>query len=369
MVSILGFGCMRLPLLPGEDPTKIDEKKAIELIRYAIDKGLNYIDTAYPYHSTGIFFKGQSEPLVAKALANGYRKKVKIATKLPSWLIKTREDMDRFLNEQLERLTTDSIDFYLVHALNGNLWKYLQGIGIIDFLDQAIKDGRIKYAGFSFHDRYESFNKIVDAYDWSFCQIQYNYMDENFQAGKNGLKYAAAKGLGVTVMGPLRGGKLAVQVPESVQDIFNQANIKRSPADWALRWVWNHEEVTVLLSGMNAMEQVVENLKIADEAEKNSLTKEDLAIVEKVKNAYKKRIKVPCTGCGYCMPCPSSVDIPTCFSCYNSYYMFGGEENYAILSKQKIASNCVGCGKCEAHCPQFIKIREELEKVKALFGK
>jgi hypothetical protein len=370
IVSILGFGCMRLPLLSGGDPTKIDEKKAIDLIRYAIDKGVNYIDTAYPYHSaTRMWPGGWSEPLVAKALTDGYREKVKLATKLPSWLIKTREDMDKYLNAQLERLATDSIDFYLVHALNGNLWKNLQEIGITDFLNKAIKDRRIKYAGFSFHDKYESFNRIVDAYDWSFCQIQYNYMDEDFQAGKQGLQYAAAKGLGITIMEPLKGGKLAVGIPGVVQDIFDQANIKRTPVEWALRWVWNHKEVAVLLSGMNTIEQVVENLKIANEGKENSLTKEDLSVIEKAKSVYKQNIKVPCTGCGYCVPCPAGVDIPACFTCYNNYYIFGREERYALVPKEGRASNCVQCGKCEIRCPQAIKIREELKNVKALFEK
>jgi len=367
MVSILGFGCMRLPLLPGGDKTKIDEPKAMELVRYAIDHGVNYIDTAYPYHGINREFGGQSEPFVAKALACGYREKVKLATKLPSWLIKTREDMDRYLNEQLERLATNSIDFYLVHSLNIDTWKNLQKLGIADFLDKAIKDGRIKYAGFSFHDKYESFNGIVDAYNWSFCQIQYNYMDEDFQAGKKGLQYADAKGLGVAVMEPLRGGNLAVGIPASVQDVFDRAKVKRSPADWALRWVWNHQEVAVALSGMNEMEQVAENLKIADEAKENSLTKEDLAVIEKAKNAFKQKTKVPCTGCGYCMPCPAGVDIPACLRCYNSYHMFGRDDRYALLSKDKRASNCVQCGQCETRCPQAIKIREELKNVKALF--
>ena len=366
MVSILGFGCMRLPLLEGGDNTKIDEKKATKLIRYAIDQGVNYIDTAYPYHGLGMAGAGQSEPFVAKVLKDGYREKVKLATKLPSWLIKTREDMDKFLNEQLKRLETDHIDFYLVHSLTGQMWKNLQGLGINDFLDQAIKDGKIKYAGFSFHDKPEFFNGIVDSYDWSFCQIQYNYMDEDFQAGTKGLQHAAAKGMGITIMEPLRGGKLAV-VPENVQEIFDHASINRTPVDWALRWVWNHKEVSVVLSGMNKMEQIVENLKIANEGKENSLTKEDLTVIEKAKNAYRQRIKVPCTGCGYCMPCPSGVNIPECFRLYNNHFIFGKEERYGMLPEQNRASKCVQCGNCEKHCPQSIKIREELKNVKALF--
>lgn len=367
MVSILGFGCMRLPLLPGGNPTQIDEEKATEQIRYAIDKGVNYVDTAYPYHGKGMGYGGQSEPFLAKALKDGYREKVKLATKLPSWLIKTREDMDKYLNEQLERLETDYIDFYLVHALNSPVWKNLKEAGISDFLDQAIKDGRIKHAGFSFHEKQEYFNEIVDYYDWSFCQIQFNYLDEDFQAGLEGLHYAAQRGLGITIMEPLRGGKLAVGLPEDVQNAFNQAEIKRTPAEWALRWVWNHPEVSVVLSGMNSMEQVVENLKIAGVASSNSLTKEELDIIEQAKSIFKARIKVNCTACSYCMPCSAGVNIPLCFSIYNNYHMFGRKEMYDHLSPKERASNCVECGKCEAHCPQRISIREELKNVKALY--
>ena len=367
MVSILGFGCMRLPLLPGGDSTKIDEELATKLIRYAIDKGVNYIDTAYPYHGTGMGSSGQSEPFVGKVLKDGYREKVKIATKLPSWLIKTRADMDRILNEQLERLGTDTIDFYLVHALNSTLWKKVKGAGVTEFLDQAIRDGRIKYAGFSYHDKPENFNEIVDGYDWSFCQIQYNYMDEEFQAGTNGLKYAAQKGLGLTIMEPLRGGKLAANLPETVQTVFNHADPKKTPAEWALRWVWNHPEVSLLLSGMNSMEQVVENIKIAQNAEVNSLSDKEKDVIEHAKNIFKQRVKVNCTGCAYCMPCPAGVNIPGCFTFYNNYHMFGREETYRMLPPGQRASCCIECGECETHCPQSIAIREELKEVRAIF--
>jgi predicted aldo/keto reductase-like oxidoreductase len=368
MVSILGFGCMRLPLLPGGDPTQIDEEKAMKLIRHAIDEGVNYIDTAYPYHGTGMDKGGQSEPFIAKVLKDGYRKKVKLATKLPSWLIKTREDMDKYLNQQLQRLETDSIDFYLVHNLNTDVWNRLKDAGIDEFLDQSIKDGRIKYAGFSFHDKIDLFKEIVEYYDWSFCQIQYNYIDENFQAGTEGLKYAAERGLGITIMEPLRGGKLVANLPEEAKSVFAKADTKRTPVDWALRWIWNHLEVSVILSGMNEMNQVVENIKTASEAAPNSLTEKELKIIDEARTIIKDKVKVSCTGCEYCMPCPSGVDIPRCFTFYNNYHMFGKEENYnRFLTAKQRASNCAECGKCETHCPQGISIRQELKNVRAVF--
>ncbi len=367
MVSTLGFGCMRLPIFPGGDPSKIDEEKAIKLVRYAIDNGVNYIDTAYPYHGKGMDKGGASEPFVAKALKDGYREKVKLATKLPSWLIETREDMDKYLNEQLERLNTDTIDFYLVHSLNSAVWNTLKEAGIDEFLDKAIKDGRIKHAGFSFHDKLDTFKEIIDYYDWSFCQIQYNYLDENYQAGTEGLEYAAKKGLGIAIMEPLRGGKLANNIPKLAKDTFSRADVKRTPAEWALKWVWNHSEVSVVLSGMNAMEQITENIKTASETEANSLTEKELNIIDEVKTIIKKKTKVNCTACEYCMPCPSGVNIPMCFTIYNNYHMFGKKEFYNLLKPEEKASNCVECGKCEEHCPQGISIRQELKNVKLTF--
>lgn len=370
MVSVLGFGCMRLPLI-GSDPTNIDQEKAINMIRYAIDSGVNYVDTAYPYHGTGFTKGGESEPFVAKALKDGYRGKVKLATKLPSWLIKTRADMDKYLNEQLERLETDFIDFYLVHSLNADVWPVLKEAGISEFLDQAIKDGRIKYAGFSFHDQAGLFKEIVDYYDWSFCQIQYNYLDEEYQAGKQGLEYAAKKGLGIAIMEPLRGGNI-VNLPKEAKDVIDQADIKRTPAEWGLRWVWNHPEVSVVLSGMSTMDQVVENIKVAEEAQASSLTAKEVAIIDAVKNVFQQRIKVNCTACGYCMPCPAGINIPGCFSTYNDHSVFDGtpaaKQRYAIFSKLAApASKCVECRKCESHCPQGIEIHKELKNVKQLF--
>ncbi|MCI1478723.1 MAG: aldo/keto reductase [Clostridium beijerinckii] len=373
-VSVLGFGCMRLPIIDG-DTTKIDEEKATKMIRHAINEGVNYIDTAYPYHGTGMGNGGESEPFVGRALKGGYREKVNLATKLPSWAIKTREDMDKYLNEQLERLQIDRIDFYLVHALNKGSWENLKKLGIDEFLNSAIKDGRIRYAGFSFHDKLEVFKEIVDYYDWSFCQIQYNYLDEEFQAGTEGLKYAADRGLGVVIMEPLRGGKIVRNLPDVVTDTFDKAEIKRSPAEWALRWVWNHPEVSVVLSGMNVMDNVTENIRVAGEALPNSLTEKELEIMDNVKKAFKERIKVNCTACEYCMPCPAGVNIPKNFTLYNEYNIFVTpatekelKERYNGVASSERADKCVECGKCESHCPQAIKIRQELKNVKTIFA-
>ncbi|MDX1285669.1 MAG: aldo/keto reductase, partial [Draconibacterium sp.] len=312
-VSALGFGCMRLPVIDN-DQTKIDEEKSIEMLRYAIDNGVNYIDTAYPYHGTGMAVPGMSEPFVGKLLQDGYREKVKLATKLPSWLVQSREDMDKFLNQQLERLQTDCIDYYLIHSLSVDLWKLVLHNGVIEFLDKAKKDGRIKHAGFSFHDNsIELFKEIVDAYDWALCQIQYNYVDEFYQAGREGMEYAANKGLGVIVMEPLRGGSLASKLPDEAIKVFRAANPEKSPAEWSLRWIWNQPEVSVVLSGMTAFDQVIENVKVAGDTDVNSMTEVELETIKKVKSILDNRTNVDCTDCGYCMPCPSGVNIPQNF--------------------------------------------------------
>lgn len=373
-VSILGFGCMRLPVIDNVR-TNINEEEATKMIRYAIDQGVNYIDTAYPYHGDGMKEGGMSEPFVAKALQDGYREKVNIATKLPSWLIQSREDMDKYLDEQLERLDTDVIDFYLVHTINTSNWSTLKECGIDEFLDQAIKDGKIRYAGFSFHDTLDLFKEIVDYYDWSFCQIQYNYLDEHFQAGIEGLEYAANKGLGIIIMEPLKGGNLINGLPDEVMKVINESEPKRTAAEWGLRWIWNNPDVGVVLSGMTLMKHVVENVNIAKEAEPNSLTEKELAIIQEVKNIFNNKVKVPCTGCSYCMPCPAGVNIPKVFTIYNDYFLIDSEDGkkrtkfrYAFWSKKdEHASNCADCGECEEHCPQSIQIREQLKDVTALF--
>ena len=366
-LSILGFGCMRLPVTKGGN---IDEEQATEMVRYAIDHGVNYIDTAYPYHN------GESEPFLGRALQGGYREKVNLATKLPSWLIKSRADMDRYLNEQLTRLQTDHIDFYLVHGLMKPFWEKLRTLGVTDFLDDAIADGRIRYAGFSFHDELALFKEIVDAYDWSFCQIQYNFMDEQNQAGTDGLRYAADRGLGIVVMEPLRGGMLTKDIL-SINDIWRKAPVQRSLSEWALQWVWNHSEVTVVLSGMSSFGQVQQNIAYAESGLPSSLSQEELDLFREAEIEYKKRIKVPCTGCRYCMPCPSNVSIPECFEMYNQGCMFDAPDvagtNYNVVmggmltGSPGFASQCQECGDCEEKCPQGVPIREHLKKVAAYF--
>lgn len=372
-VSALGFGCMRLPVIDNKQD-QIDEEKAIPLVRCAIDGGINYIDTAYPYHGTGMEKGGMSELFVAKVLKDGYREKVAIATKLPTWLITCREDMDRYLNEQLERLETDRIDYYLLHALNADNWANLQQHAVQKFLDAAIADGRIKYAGFSYHGKNpEIFKEIVDAYDWTFCQIQYNYMDENYQAGREGLEYAAAKKLGVVIMEPLKGGSLALNLPEAIEETYKKSGYDRSPVDWALRWLWNHEEVTILLSGMNEQAHLDENMAIASDALPGGMKDDENAVMVKVKTILKEKVKVGCTACGYCMPCPVGVDIPRNFSLLNDFHRLDSEAHKAsskrmysmLVKEEEKASSCIECGKCESHCPQDIPIRDMLKVVTA----
>lgn len=366
-LSILGFGCMRLPMAEG----RIDEQRATCQVRNAIDAGVNYIDTAWPYHA------GESEPFLGRALSDGYREKIRLATKLPSFLVETSADMDRFLNAQLIRLKTQHIDYYLLHSLTGPLWDHMDRLGVRDFLDRARQDGRISNAGFSFHGMPEDFERIVDAYPWQFCQIQYNFLDEEYQAGTRGLHYAASRGLGVIVMEPLRGGNLAVpEAPSSVASVWSEAPIERTPAEWALRWVWNHPEVTVVLSGMNDEAHIRENLSIAGAAFPRSLSAEELALVKRAAHKYKELMKVGCTGCGYCMPCPAGVAIPSCFEVYNKRYLSGNLpealalyaiRNSGILRKgvPSYASQCVECGLCLEKCPQVLPIPGLLKQVAA----
>jgi hypothetical protein len=348
---------MRLPVVGRED--RIDEEEGTKIIRRAIDLGVNYVDTAYPYH------QGMSEPFVGRALQDGYREKVFLATKLPSWHIEQASDCERYLNEQLHRLQTERIDCYLLHNIKKQWWEKLLDCRVLEFLDRAVQQGRIKYVGFSFHDEYDHFVRVVDAYDWDFCQIQYNFMDEEIQAGKAGLEYAGEKKMGVVIMEPLRGGGLAGKVPDDIQAVWGKNTAQRTPAEWALRWVWNHPQVSVVLSGMNSVQQVEDNCRTADKSYPNSFTQEELEVVDQVRQMYRERIEVDCTGCGYCLPCPNGVNIPRIFSIYNARSMFGDKRWSHLMytmstNETERADNCVQCGECEEKCPQDIPVMDKL---------
>jgi predicted aldo/keto reductase-like oxidoreductase len=337
------------------------------MLRYAIDHGLNYVDTAYPYHG------GNSERFLGRALQDGYREKVRLATKLPTWLVKASEELDRYLNEQLERLQTTHIDFYLLHSLNQDSWHKVRDLGVLPWAEGAIADGRIRYLGFSFHDKYEAFQEIVDATDqWTFCQIQYNYMDVEKQAGTRGLQYAASRGLAVVVMEPLLGGKL-VNPPQPIEELWNTATRKRAPAEWALQWLWNQPEVSVVLSGMSAMEQVQENVASADRAGVDPLTAQELALFNQVRDKYRALCPIPCTKCGYCMPCPNGVNIPRNFETYNEGAMYNkpapARHAYTMwMPENERASKCIECRQCEELCPQSIPISEWMPIVQQVLG-
>ena len=366
--SVLSLGCMRLPMLEQKDPPKdfferqraVDEEKSIEMIDYAIENGINYFDSAYMYHA------GNSELVLGKSL-KGKRDKVIVTTKSPVSMIQKYEDFDRILDEQLSKLNTDHLDFYLLHGLNKDAWEKAGGLNALEFLDRIQKDGRAKYVGFSFHDKANVFKEIIDSYNWSVCQIQYNYFDENYQAGKEGLKYAAAKDIGIIIMEPLRGGRLTQRIPDGVQKIWDSAEIKRSPAEWGLRWVANHPEVSVILSGMSSMEQLRENIGLSDDFVLNSLSAKEIDIIGQAAHAYRELMKVDCTGCGYCMPCPNGVNIPMIFSAYNDSYMFNDDEIATMIyngfiGEAQNAVNCAECGECEEKCPQQIEIIENLKE-------
>ena len=365
--SALGFGAMRLPL-NSRDPSDVNEAESIRMIRYAIDHGVNYVDTAYLYH------QGQSEPIVGRALQHGYRQKVKLATKLPIWMVSSMDDCDRSLNEQLERLQTDYLDFYLLHGMNKEWWPKVRDLGVLRWAEKAMAQGRFGYLGFSFHDDFEVFKGIIDDYDnWTLCQIQFNYMDVAYQAGIKGLKYASDKGLAVVIMEPLRGGQLSKEPPAEVARLWASAQQKRTPVEWALQWVWNHPEISLVLSGMTAMEHVVENISIANRSGPGTLTTDELSLIDQVREVYRKLSPVPCTNCGYCMPCPQGVLIPTIFELYNNAVVYNELSNprftYRIqLQDGQRADQCVDCTECIMICPQHIQIPKWLKKAHALLG-
>ncbi len=359
-LSVLGFGCMRFT----RRGAGIDQKKANRELKRALDLGVNYFDTAYIYNG--------SEVCLGKFMEEyGCRDKMNIATKLPQYLIKKDGDIDRYFTEQLSRLKTDHIEYYLMHMLNDvRTWRRLCDMGVDTWLEEKKASGRIANIGFSFHGGTSAFKELIDAYHWDFCQIQFNYMDEHAQAGIEGLSYAYEKGIPVIIMEPLRGGRLVNNLPEEAYRELEKMSEKRSPADWALRWIWNHKEVNVVLSGMNDVAQVDENCRIAAESLPDALSEEELALYPRLLAAIHASTKVGCTGCGYCQPCPQGVDIPMCFSAYNNSFRdyFTGFREYIMCTtmrrKRSNAGLCIECGKCERHCPQSIPIRKELAAVR-----
>lgn len=360
-LSILAYGCMRFTQKNG----KIDLDKAEKELMTAYNAGVNYYDTAYIYPG--------SEAALGEILhRNGIREKVNIATKLPQYMIKSKEDAEKYFTEELNRLKTDYIDYYLMHMLTDiKSWERLKELGITDWIEEKKRLGKIRQIGFSYHGNSDMFCKLVDSYNWDFCMIQYNYLDENSQAGRKGLKHASQKGLPVMIMEPLRGGRLVNNLPEKAHKLFENYEIKRTPAEWAFRWLWNQPEVTSVLSGMNSVEMVEENVKNAATAEAGEFTEKEEKLLKGVVDAINEKMKVGCTGCGYCMPCPKKVDIPGTFSAYNKYYTdgkFTGLREYFMCTTLRkdstSASNCIECGKCENHCPQGIEIRKELKNAR-----
>lgn len=361
-ISLLGYGCMRFTKKGGS----IDLDKAEKELMAAIEGGVNYLDTAYIYPG--------SEAAVGEILnRNQCREKVYLATKLPHYMIKSMEGVEKTFKEELKRLQTDYIDFYLMHMLGDvSVWEKLKNMGMVEWIEGKLASGQIRNIGFSYHGNSDMFKKLVDAYHWDFCQIQYNYMDATSQAGVEGLKYANAKGLPVIIMEPLRGGRLVDLLPESAKELFRKDPEGRTPAELAFKWLYSQPEVTCVLSGMNSLEMVEQNLKTASESHAGCMTESDKALVELVKKEIHKSVKVGCTGCGYCMPCPKGVDIPGTFRCYNAMYSEGknsGRMDYlqctALRKDTSSASQCIGCGKCESHCPQHIEIRKELKNAAA----
>jgi uncharacterized protein len=361
-VSALGFGAMRFPVLD-DDPARIDEEKATAMIRHAIDSGVNYVDTAYGYHQE------QSEPFVGKALKDGYRERVKLATKMPSWLVKEVADFDRLLEEQMTRLDVNHLDFYLLHALSAKSWKNYQELDVFTWAEKRMTEGLFDHLCFSFHDEYPVFESIVNGYDnWTMAQIQYNYVDEDYQAGRKGMELAAERGMAVVVMEPLRGGRIAKNPPpDGVADVWAKSQRDWTPAAWALHWVWNQPEIATALSGMSTMEQVEENLVLADQSTVGILSPEELALYQEVCQVYNSLMPIPCTQCEYCLPCPSDVAIPRVFETYNDGEAYDAWERSRFVYREFFkpenrADRCVECGECEEACPQNIKIIEWLAR-------
>ena len=358
-LSVLGYGCMRF----AKKGASIDIDKAEKEILAAFESGVNYFDTAYIYPG--------SEAAIGEIFErNNIRDKINIATKLPQYLIRNRASLDKYFNEELSRLRTDHVDYYLMHHLTDvAMWEKLKAVGILDWIEEKKKAGAIGNIGFSYHGNTDNFLKILNDYDWDFCQIQYNYLDDVSQAGADGLKAAAAKGIPVVIMEPLRGGKLVNMLPDKAKQAMKDSGREWTPAEWAFRWLYDQKDVTVVLSGMNSLEMVEENCRIASVAETGEMTGADRAVIDKVKTAIREKEKVGCTGCRYCMPCPKGVDIPGIFRCYNAMYIESkgqGRSQFiqtvGLTKEPAFATQCVGCGKCESHCPQNIPIREKLKE-------
>lgn len=366
-VSALGFGAMRLPTI-GEDQSKINEAEAIKMIRYAADNGVNYIDSAYMYHM------GQSEIVVGKALKDGYRQKFHVATKLPVNMMQNGNDCDRILDEQLKKLDVGKIDFYLFHGLSKMGWQKVKEWKLLEWAEKRMAKGDFDHLCFSFHDEFPAFKEIVEGYDnWTMAQIQYNYMDENSQAGRKGVEIAAARGMAIVCMEPLRGGKLSKEpTPKPVADVIGHAKRKMKAVEWALDWVWNQPEISLALSGMSTMEQVKENVVLAGRSKTGLFNKGDFKVIDDIKAAYKSLSPISCTECRYCQPCPSNVEIPRVFGIYNEAIMYndikGGQFHYNApfgIPQDHRADQCTECGECLAKCPQKLEIPELLKKAHA----
>lgn len=372
----LGLGAMRLPT----KGNSIDREKAKDFIFYAIDNGVNYIDTAYAYHG------GESESFLGEILSSAdsegvkYRDKVKLSTKSPSWMVRSREDFDAFLNEQLRRLKTDCIDYYYLHSIDLSTLERLKKLGAYEFLKKAKSEGKIKNIGFSYHGAPNEFKDVIDDFNWDMALVQYNYVDVNAQAGIRGIKYAYENDVAIFIMEPLKGGLLAGELPQEVNDLFSNVSDKSS-VDWALSWVLNQKEITCVLSGMGSLDQIKENMSIAERVEIDSLGEDELDVLIKAQAIFDSMMKINCTGCGYCLPCPKGVNIPDCFNVYNEKYLFNKKAfgilphamvNYymvvgGITNKQSSAGLCNHCGRCKRLCPQSLDIPNELDRVKSEF--
>lgn len=369
-VSILGFGCMRLPVIDRKSD-QIDYDLATAMLHHAIDSGVNYVDTAYFYHAATMGQKGESEPFLGSALSGGWRERINLATKMPLGFCRECTDMDRLLTEQLERLQTGYLDFYLLHGLNGASWDRMKGLGIIEFLEAEVAKGRIRFPAFSFHGPAADFVRICDEYDgWAFGQIQYNYMDTEFQAGHAGLLHAAEKGMGVVVMEPLKGGKLADGIPDAMRPVFDDRPEGWGPAEWALRYVWNEPGVSLLLSGMSDMAQVEANIASAEHGLPQSLTADQLAVYGRAAVVLRDKLKADCTRCRYCMPCPQGVDIPDVLAAINHASMWEDSNAWlaGYLSVSGKASQCTECGQCLEMCPQELPIPDLMKEAVETFG-